>query len=187
MATKTFSRQVCGRFAILLSYPGENLVKEARSCAALLGDSHPAFASVERFATYAERAKPSRMEEIYTATFDLQPLCYPYVGYQLFGEGQQRTLFLIQLQAFYRRHGFTAGPELPDHLAEILRFLAGCRDDELSGEMIIDGLLPALDKLLSGFDPADHPYRELLSALQAFLTQETSATGVCSPPAEVTS
>ena len=186
MAVETFRRQICGRFAKLLSYPGGDLVTEAQSCAALLGNRHPAFAAVERFAAYAGGEKPYRMEEIYTATFDLQPLCFPYVGYQLFGEGQQRTLFLIQLQALYRRHGFTAGPELPDHLAEILRFLARCAAEELSREMIIDGLLPALDKLLSGFDPIDHPHRELLFALQAFLTQETSATGVCSPPAEVT-
>ena len=187
MATETFSRRICGHFAKLLGYPGEDLVGEANACAALLGDGHPAFASAERFAAFAEGEKPFRMEEIYTATFDLQPLCFPYVGYQIFGESQQRTLFLIRLQELYRRHGFTSGPELPDHLAEILRFLAQYGEEDLYRETIIDGVLPALDKLLSGFDPAGHPYRELLTALQAFLTQETAATGVRSHPEEVIS
>ena len=184
MSAETPARELCGHFARLLGYPGENLAEEARACAALLGEGHPATAPVGRFAAYAAGEKTSRMEELYTATFDLQPLCHPYVGYQLCGESRQRALFLVRLREIYRLHGFAAGPELPDHLAEILRFLAGCGDEDLYRETVSDGLLPAVEKLLLGFDSAGHPYRELLSALRAFLAREAGAEGA--PCEEVT-
>jgi nitrate reductase delta subunit len=128
------------------------------------------------FVNFLDAHQPARVEEIFTATFDLQPACHPYVGYQLCGESQQRTMFLIKLQQLYQQHGFAARSELPDHLSTMLRFISLVADRNCRQELISDGLLPALEKLLQGLDNGEHPYVELLRALQGFLA-ETVDTG----------
>ncbi len=91
------------------------------------------------FVLQIEQIPLERMEEIYTSTFDMQPVCYPYIGYQLFGESYKRGAFMAQLNhAFSETYGeangeatFSAGNELPDHVAVVLRFLAieGANDE----------------------------------------------------------
>jgi nitrate reductase delta subunit len=78
-------------------------------------------------------------------------------------------MFLMQLNQLYRRHSFVPGVELADHLSTLLRFIATLAPQDCSRELIADGLLPALAKILQGLDAADHPYADLLLALQSFL------------------
>jgi nitrate reductase delta subunit len=170
MTTSTTRQLICQHFAELFSYPSAELSQRVAACAALLRQDQPAAgASLERFGTFMQNQSASRIEEIFTATFDLQPVCHPYVGYQLCGENQQRGMFLMQLNQLYRRHGFVAGVELPDHLSTLLRFIGTLAPQDCSRELIEDGLLPALAKILQGLDAADHPYTDLLLSLQSFL------------------
>lgn len=171
-------RELCRHFAALLSYPQGDLGGAVRACHSLLaGQDRSAAAELERFCAFLATHPASRVEEVYTATFDLQPVCHPYVGFQLFGESKERTLFLIKLQECYRMHGYAAGGELPDHLSEVLSFLAMAPEATVRDELVNDGLLPALAKLLQGMEAAEHPYGALLRALQRFLS-EHSATAV---------
>lgn len=173
---KRIANQVYEHFATLLSYPRPDLVKTALACGDLLADRHPAAAAtLASFQRFAAAQDASRLEEIYTATFDLQPHCHPYVGYHLFGEGKQRPFFMVKLQECYRRHGYAGQGELADHLAEILRFLAAAEDQAACRELIEDGLLPALGKMNQGADAGTHPYADVLRALEHFLRAETAA------------
>ncbi|MFN3492488.1 MAG: nitrate reductase molybdenum cofactor assembly chaperone, partial [Anaerolineales bacterium] len=89
------------------------------------------------------------MREIYTVTFDMQPFCYPYIGYCLFGESYKRGAFMAQLNEAYRKFDFSASQELPDHLPVVLRFLslqAVDIEDEFCQALIYEGILPALEK-----------------------------------------
>ncbi|MHB8707514.1 MAG: nitrate reductase molybdenum cofactor assembly chaperone [Desulfuromonadales bacterium] len=171
MSTATLHQTLCRHFAVLLSYPDGDTRQTAAECSHLLRDIHPAAAEpLHGFINFLDVQDAVRVEEIFTATFDLQPACHPYVGYQLCGESQQRTMFLIKLQQLYNQHGFTAGTELPDHLSTMLRFIGTEADRDCSDELVSNGLLPALEKLLQGLDNGEHPYVELLKALQIFLT-----------------
>lgn len=166
----TTQQTIFRQFAELFSYPTAELSQTVASCTALLRQERPtAAASLERFDDFLQNQTATRIEEVFTATFDLQPVCYPYVGYQLCGENQQRGLFLMQLNQLYRQHGFVAGVELPDHLSTLLRFIGTLAPQDCSRELIEDGLLPALAKILLGLDAADHPYTDLLLSLQSFL------------------
>jgi len=163
---------LCRHFADLLSYPDGATRPTAVACAALLYEIRPQAAEpLTGFVNFLDAHEAARVEEIFTATFDLQPACHPYVGYQLCGESQQRTMFLIKLQQLYKEYGFTAGTELPDHLSTMLRFIGTVADRNCRQELISDGLLPALEKLLQGLDTGEHPYVELLRALQGFLIE----------------
>ena len=169
---------LCHYFADLLSYPDGATQQTATDCATLLRALYPKSAeSLTGFVKFLDGQDAARIEEVFTETFDLQPACHPYVGYQLCGESQQRTMFLIKLQQLYNQHGFAAGSELPDHLSTMLRFIGTVTDRSCRQELISDGLLPALEKLLQGLDTTgEHPYVKLLRALQRFLA-ETVDTG----------
>jgi nitrate reductase delta subunit len=163
-------QELCRDFAALLSYPGERVEEQAVACVAHMKEVNSEVAtSLERFLNFIETNEFSRIEEAFTGAFDLQALCHPYVGYQLCGESQQRTMFMIKLRELYRQYDFVSGNELPDHLAEVLRFLGSINDHDCRREIIHDGLLPALEKITQGIESDNHPYMTLLDALQAFL------------------
>lgn len=179
MAAVTSQQQLCRHFAELFSYPGPSLRTTAAHCAGLLRDRHPdAVEPFSQFTRFLEEQPASRLEEVYTATFDLQPACYPYVAYQLCGESQKRTLFLMKLQQLYREHGFTGDGELPDHLATVLRFIAGSDDRACCEELIGDGLLPAIDRMLAQAETTTNPYIQLLQVVRLALALGTPAATV---------
>ncbi len=170
---------VCRQFSTLLSYPEQSVVAQAVACSAQLQEINAeASAAMASFTSFLEANDINRIEEAFTGTFDLQSLCHPYVGYQLCGESQQRTMFMIKLQELYKQYGFVAGNELPDHLTEVLRFIGSISDQACRQEIILDGLLPALEKITLGIESEGHPYVALLNALQSFLS-ETVSTEEC--------
>ncbi len=171
-------QDLCRQFAALLDYPAADLRQTAADCLEQLRGNRPEVAAqLLPFADFLAASDRSRIEEVFTATFDLQPLCHPYVGYQLCGESQQRTMFLMKLQELYREHDFRTGSELPDHLSEMLRFIGCVNDVHCRRELIDDGLLPALEKIIQGIDNDDHPYQGLLKTLHSFLSERSAEKG----------
>jgi len=165
--------------AALLEYPTASLEGQARECCdRLLSSGSPAAVPLQDFCRQLQEASPARMEELYTRTFDLQAVCSPYVGYHLFGESYKRGLFMARLNEGYHRRGFSAGSELPDHVAVVLRFLALGAEDEFSRALLAEGLAPALAKMAQALGrPGDNPYSEVIDAV-ALLLGEPDKTGV---------
>jgi nitrate reductase delta subunit len=165
------NRLVFTVFAELLGYPGPRTPELARACGGIVAEtSAEAARRLERFAELAERAGPARMEELYTSAFDLAPLCSPYVAHQLFGDGPARALFLARLRAMQREEGFAPGLELPDHAAEVLRFLAAARRGADVDALLEEGLRPATEKMQRTLDEARHPWGDVLFALGKVLS-----------------
>ncbi len=174
-------------FADILDYPRSGPpggpVRECESVAAPL--SAEATALLREFRAFAESVNLGRLEEVYSSTFDLDPSCYPYVGYHLLGESYKRSAFLQEIRSHYRAEGFVEGTELPDHIAVMLRFAAVTRDTDTAKEIVSHALLPALERMTgraksAGFDdeatptvPAQGrrggPYRGVLEALRLCL------------------
>jgi nitrate reductase delta subunit len=176
MTAVTSHQPLCRQFATLFSYPDEAAPQTADACVTQLRAMDSAAAApMARFAALLTAQPPARLEELFTATFDLQPVCHPYVGYQLCGESQQRTLFLMRLQQLYRQHGFTGDGELADHLATLLRFVGSVADRDCGMEIIRDGLLPALGKMAAGLEGEGQPYGELIKAVESFLSETVAA------------
>jgi nitrate reductase delta subunit len=170
-------------FAEILSYPGSDPAPLARRCLDLMSDGE-ARVLLGRFLARAERAGPFEMEELFTSTFDLRPACAPYLGHQLCGETPQRGAFLVRLAEVYREEGFRAGGELPDHLSVVLRFLAEARPGPVRDDLLRDGLLPALDRMLAELADAENPYRAVLAALRAALAPDARAAAPTPAPEE---
>ncbi len=180
--------KVYQNFAQLLDYPVSSLSHVAQECAGLVEPySIQAASLLTQFANFSQAAAPGCLEEAYTYAFDLQAAFQPYVGYHLFGDTYQRSLFLLGLSERYRQHGFITGKELPDHLSVILRFLARCPDPVMKSELILEALLPALQRMVhpqakdeneeieTNFDrehdAGQNVYRSLLKALTILLQE----------------
>lgn len=146
MTSTTGEKQLFGLFADTLDYPSPDLASKVRECQGLLKECFPAAAELlQGLRSLAEAVPPERLEEVYTGFFDLNAVCHPYVGYQLFGESYKRSVFLLGLKEHYRAHHFEPEEkELPDRLSIVLRFLASSSDEDLNREITRHGLLPAL-------------------------------------------
>ncbi len=158
-------------FARILEPPGPSLSDRVNECLCILAPSWGTAAGLMyRFKTFVEQTPISRMEKIYAETFSLKGVCYPYVGYHLFGDGGHRRMFRAGLEEAYRVYDFSSANELPDHLGVMLQFLAKDEDEEEREELISLSIIPALRRMVEGFDRAT-PYRDVLQALLLVLQQ----------------
>jgi nitrate reductase delta subunit len=180
-------RRVLHALAELLGYPEPGLAGRARACARAVAPASPGAARrLERFALACDAHAPERLEELYVAAFDLGPVCVPYVGHHLFGEGRERGMFLARLRAMQRAEGFVPGTDLPDHVCEVLRFLAAAREHEDRDALLEEGLAPAAEKMLSALEQAEHPWADVVGAL-AEVVRPSSARASAAAPLEVMS
>ena len=154
------------QFAQLLDYPDASLPKRVEQCAAeLKGVFLQAARLLEDFQHSQQEFAIARLQEAYTATFDLQPDCTLNLGYHLFGEDQRRGLFLAKLREFYEKAGIATGSELPDHLCHLLRYVAARPEGVESGAIVADCLLPAVSKIAQAIRDKSNPYQPVLDAL----------------------
>jgi nitrate reductase delta subunit len=165
-------------FADLLSYPTSAIQRQAEEVLSHFRKSQPeAAVALENSLHVLQHCDLEKLRELYTTTFDMQPVCYPYIGYQLFGESYKRGAFMAQLNEAYHAFGFSAEQELPDHLSVVLRFLgldAANREGEFCQALLNSGMIPALEKMLKLFGAeSENPYFGLLSVLQQFLVRSS--------------
>jgi len=144
----TNEARVLARFADLLEYPRSDVAQTARECRALLApEQAEAVALLDEFVAFAERTPQDAIEEIFTATFDLNASCHPYIGYHMFGEAYQRSALLLELKDRFREYDFDCGVELPDHIAVLLRFMSICTDAEMVEEIAREALLRTIEPM----------------------------------------
>jgi nitrate reductase delta subunit len=158
--------------ADILDYPGPRLPERVRECLALLPP--PSAELLRDFEAYVAHTGEAQREELYTSTFDMRAECSLYVGYQIFGEDQRRSLFMAKLREDYHTHHFSDGGELPDHLPVLLRYLAVREVDDVREDLIVECVLPALKKLTEALASGSHPYTPVLKAVSALLEAERS-------------
>lgn len=153
--------------AHVIDYPTPDLPDQVSDCTAILKARRSRAAHhMAQFRQFVAQTAPGKLEEFYAATFDLKPVCYPYIGYQLFGDTYKRGEFLARLNARYQENGFQVERELPDHLGVILRYLARTWDADL----VMEGLIPSLEQMIEQL--AGNPYRDLLRAILAVLHEQ---------------
>jgi len=150
-------------FGQLLSYPTPDFNQTVTQALDAVDSLHlPAFRNAIDALNHDER------EELYTATFDVNPRCVPYVSIHLFGEENfKRGEFMAALHSQYEQAGFECGGELPDHLAVLLRY-AATLGEPARRELVEFCLLGPLARIIQAL-PGDHPYRLSLDAVDETL------------------
>lgn len=147
--------------ALLFDYPDGRF--EARLEFAL--GAHPSEA-LDGFARVMRTLPPEDREELHAATFEITPSCVPYVSIHLFGEENfKRGEFMAALLARYAETGFDRGDELPDHIANLLRYFDACDESERR-ELAAHCLLSPLEKMAEALS-VENPYSALLAIAAA--------------------
>jgi len=108
------------------------------------------------------------MEELYTRTFDLQAVCSPYVGYQLFGDSYKRGIFMARLNEGTASEASRQAASCRPHRRRPP--FPGCgAEDEFSRALLAEGLVPALAKMRQSWQPKRQSLLRGLGALSLAL------------------
>jgi len=163
--------------ADILDYPKQTLREQVKECAKLIEKyaGEEAFSKMNAFLSFVEDTPLSRLEELYTSTFDLQVVCYPYAGYHIFGESYKRGEFLANLNARYSAIGFSPSNELPDHISVLLRYLTKLQAEDDRHVIISECLIPAVTKMETHLTGGS-PYLNVLQSLLIVLNNPITTT-----------
>ena len=162
--------------ADLLDYPVADWQSRCDECKELLTTESESFVSqFALFASEIERLSLSELQEVYTRTFDLSPVCALDIGYHLFGENYKRGVFLANLRETEAPFDLGQEHQLPDYLPVLLRLLTKLDDEELRSALIVDCMIPALEKMLKILGEGENPYRHLIAAVNTKLKSEAGA------------
>jgi nitrate reductase delta subunit len=158
-------RELYERLASLAAYPGQDYRDVLRLCRELLVPIPEAASWLERFAAQVVPLEQTELEELFTRTFDLNPVCSLEVGWHLFGENYERGEFLVWMRRQLRRFGLPESTELPDHLSHVLALLGRLPAGE-ADRLLSRSVLPALDKMQAGLSRTENPFLFLLEAVR---------------------
>lgn len=170
------------RFSALLEYPSRQVSEVVSDANALLDHLPQAGTSINAaraFVSGIRDCSKEALEELYTATFDLNPSTHLYAGFALFGENYKRGALLVELKKRLEVMGINVGTEVPDFLPLLLRLLAklSANGNSLAveaRELQKYCLYPALQKITDAVKNSENPYSSLLVALREFLAPEES-------------
>jgi nitrate reductase delta subunit len=160
--------------ARLFDYPGAEHADALRVARDLLADRA---AAVADFAASAERQKLAHLQELYTATFDLNPACALDIGWHLFGEDYARGLFLVRMRQELRKYAISEGTNLPDHATGALRLL-GRMEHDRAEEFAVSCVQPALARMAL---PVDNLFHDLLEAARQLIAAHFPGAAVQQP------
>ncbi len=154
--------------AKLFDYPRRDYARWVQASYNVLVDQYPiAAAEIEKFAqglpTKDEDLSPESLDEIqevFTRSFDVQAITTLGVGYVMFGDDYKRGEVLVNLSREHATVGINCGDELPDHLPNVLRLMARWEDRELAAEFTQEILYPALERMVSEFEPQRSEQRD---------------------------
>ena len=127
MTTAAPSSDTLRLLSVLLDYPDNGLLKGLdRIAAAAEQIPEPEFRqAAQGFLDYLHAHAPMRLQETYTAAFDLHPVTTLNLTYHAYGDNEKRAAVLARLQHLYDKAGWErTGGELPDYLPLLLEFLA---------------------------------------------------------------
>lgn len=163
------------QFQQILEYPSESMIKAIVK----LDDSDKFF---QKFKKYITSTSKEKLQEKYTQTFDMNPSTCLDIGWHLYGEAYERGSFLVKLRNSLRDNNINESTELPDHLTHIF-MLMECLDEGEQQEFSREYTIPALKKILDGFDDeSENPYENaikyIFNKINSFVGESEIINGV---------
>lgn len=169
--------------ARLVEYPGSSFFDDVVECRKCLQDGHPEAAMlVLCFEETIRGESVEGVDELFTRTFDINPVCSLEVGWQLYGENYSRGEFLVSMRKMLRDYEVPESSELPDHLTHVLPVLARL-PEQRADEFATTCVLPAVEKMLKGLSGKSNPYANVIEAIRDVLaTKHRSNTDCADTP-----
>ncbi|TAL62317.1 MAG: hypothetical protein EPN85_02900 [Bacteroidetes bacterium] len=142
-------------FADLFRYPGKDYALKAQECIAMLQINYPEAAEeIKPFVDYMYLHSEDQREELYTKTFDVQPICYLDLGYVMFGEDYKRGAFLLHMQGEQQKAHNDCGTDLSDNISNMLTLYTKTDDLNMLEELAVKILIPGVEKMIAEFKQA---------------------------------
>ncbi len=167
--------------ATLLTYPGADYPRQIEASVRIAPEEGRA--QLEQFAAQVRGLATEELQELFTRTFDLNPMCSLELGWHLFGENYDRGLLLVRMRGELRRHELEESTELPDHLTHALR-LVGRMEREAAADFTGACVLPALEKMLLAIRGKKNPFENVLLAVRTLLHREFPELPLDTPQTE---
>jgi nitrate reductase delta subunit len=170
-------RTFCKVLSFLLEYPAAESLHAADE---LHTDGIADWKSrriVQEFVDYLRSTPLLRLQEIYTATFDLSPSTSLNLTYHRWGDAKERGSALLRLVHLYAGAGYEiADGELPDYLPLVLEFLA--LGPPGSAREVMAEYHPQVSILASRLAETSSPYAALVEGIAHLFAQgDTTLTG----------
>lgn len=138
---------------------------------------------LETFAAQMRGLRTDQLQELFTQTLDLNPVCSLELGWHLFGENYERGLLMVRMREELRRYGLEESTELPDHLTHVLR-LVERMEHEAAADFVAACVLPALEKMLQAMRGKENPFENVLLAVRSLLHSQFPEIPLASPETE---
>jgi len=138
--------------AAIFEYPDEGYsdrIGDVRDY--LVGRYSDAATVLDRFIELLPDDDLTRMQELFTRSFDVQAVTTLDVGYVLFGDDYKRGILLANLNREHRVAGVDTGTELADYIPNLLRLMAVIEDEEVLHDLAYAILGPALLEMIREF------------------------------------
>ena len=165
--------QLYDQLAQLFRYPSQDYPGAVEQCRQSLRQQFPQLSDrLDRFSEHVHATRLEDLEELFTRTFDLNPVCCLEVGWHLFREDYNRGAFMVQIRQQLRSCGIVESSELPDHLSHILQLL-GRLEDADAKRLSETHVLPALKKMQEGMIGKNNPYEDVLGVVQHLVEART--------------
>ncbi|HKS74008.1 MAG TPA: molecular chaperone TorD family protein [Terriglobales bacterium] len=152
--------------ASLLTYPDAQYRQRVEASLRIAGSEYRSL--LEKFSHSIEGLEVWELEELFTRTFDMNPVCSLELGWHLFGENYERGLLMVRMREELRRFDIHESAELPDHLTHVLALLGRMSHDK-AADFAGACVMPALKKMLEALRGKVNPFESVLLAVQLFL------------------
>lgn len=164
--------------SVLLQYPDHDMLSQMKAIETEIDDmpSQEMKKSMVGFLLYLKGQSPIRLQEGYTAAFDMNPATTMNLTYHIYGDNEKRADMLAHLQQSYQDASYerTTG-ELPDYLPMMLEFLSVCPDT--GNTRLIWECLRGLEDFVDRLQQTAPPYAALLQPLVSVVANRLGYNG----------
>ncbi len=106
------------------------------------------------FSEYMGRCRPNDRRELFTKTFDVQPICYLDLGYVMFGEDYKRGAFLLNMKMEQEKINNDCGTDLPDNICNVMDLMAISKEEEFLRHLAQYIFIPCVKMMIGEFESA---------------------------------
>lgn len=141
--------------ASLFKYPEKDYILHLKENQDYLNEFYPeAGKDLQPFSEYINNQSLSERQELFTKTFDVQPICYLDLGYVMFGEDYKRGAFLLSMQAEQIKINNNCGTDLPDNICNVLTLMSKSKDEAFVEDLVWRIFIPCAKKMIAEFESA---------------------------------
>ncbi len=141
--------------ANLFRYPEEDFMLQLKENQNFLDEFYPeAGKELQPFSESLNNRPLDETRELFTKTFDVQPICYLDLGYVMFGEDYKRGAFLLNMQEEQIKINNDCGTDLSDNICNVLTLMTKSEDDVFVEDLVWRIFIPCVKKMIAEFDSA---------------------------------